>query len=420
MNYTKPRGTTDNFGEKLEKFDGLRDFLLLMGSLYNFQRIQTPTFEYLEVFTKAVGDTSDIVNKELYVFKDKSDRVLALRPEGTAGAIRAYVENKMWANTSAPIKLCYFENLFRYERPQAGRMREFHQFGVELIGAKSYLDDVEVICLADNILKNLKLLNYTLEINNIGGIESRKKWIKALQEYFEPYKDQLSEISQERLIKNPLRILDDKVDGQLDFVKNAPKLSLFLSEEENLYFKNILTALDLMKIDYVVNDNLVRGLDYYTGVVFEFVSQSKALIGQSTIIGGGRYGELVKQTGGPDVEGIGFGLGVERILVALDDAGINLSKTTPIDAYIGASDAAGYVYGLQIAIWLRNLGYRVDLNYDLVKKDKCAKQAIRSKSRAFIWIEPQNITNKSVSIEMLATGERQIVGFEKIETILKK
>ncbi len=420
MNYSKPRGTTDNYGEKLAKFDGLRDVLLLIGSLYNYNRIQTPTFEHLEVFTKAVGDTSDIVNKELYVFKDKSDRVLALRPEGTAGAIRAYVENKMWANTNGPVKLCYFENLFRYERPQAGRMREFHQFGVELIGAKSYLDDVEVIAFANNILNSLHLDNYTLEINNIGGLASRKKWIEELQVYFEPYKDQLSEISQARLAKNPLRILDDKVDGQLDFVKNAPKLSKYLSDEENLYFKNILTALDLMHIPYQVNENLVRGLDYYTGVVFEFVSHSKALIGQSTIIGGGRYGELVKQTGGPDLEGIGFGLGVERILVALDDAGIDLSNSKCLDVYIGATNNSGYLYGLELALWLRNMGYKVDLNYELVKKDKCARQAIRSQAKAFIWIEPDNVINKTVSIELLKSNQRAVIPFAELKTWLEK
>lgn len=319
MEFTKQRGTVDLIDDDARYFTKVEHILGYIAHLYNFDEIRTPIFEATNLFTKAIGETTDVVKKEFYNFKDKGDRDIALRPEGTAGTIRAIIEEKMVLKQPYPVKVFYLGPMFRYERPQSGRQRQFHQFGVEVVGNINVNDEIECICLAISILNVFNIKNFELEINNIGSAASRKKWINELQKYFEQFKEQLSEDSLNRLPTNPLRILDDKVDGKKDFVKNAPKLDKFLSNDEKQYFEKIKTALNLMGIKYKINPNLVRGLDYYTGLVFEFISKSDNLKGQSTLIGGGKYDGLVKLTGGPDVPGVGFGLGIERIIIAIKD-----------------------------------------------------------------------------------------------------
>lgn len=412
MNFQKPRGTLDWYGEPLAKFNSVADSLRVMANLYDFEEIVTPTFENLELFTRSVGESSDIVSKELYNFKDKSDRDLALRPEGTAGAVRSFVENKMFANKTGPVKLFYLLNLFRYERPQGGRLREFHQFGVEYLNAANPFNDVEAISFAHDILEFFELnKDVVLKINNLGSVAQRQIWMEELKKYFEQYKSELTADSLKRLEKNPLRILDDKVDGKKDFVLKAPKLSAYLSEEDKEYFNLILACLDNLKIKYEVDDSLVRGLDYYTGVVFEFVSNNPNLEGKSTLIGGGRYSNLVKEIGGPDYEGIGFAIGIERLIMALEASNYDFNLNSDLVAFIGCASESLTLLGLSAAKLLRNSGLKTSIEYGEYKKDRNAKLAIRNKAMFFIWIDDEGLKSDSLTVENLRTHQKETIKF---------
>lgn len=421
MTFTKPRGTQDWFGEDILKFNEIADVLVTVAKLYDFEQIVTPTFENLELFTKSVGETSDIVTKELYNFQDKGGRNIALRPEGTAGTVRAYVENKMYANKTGPSKLFYLINLFRYERPQGGRMREFHQFGIEYLNTTSVYDDIECISMAQNILNYFGLADeIVLKINNLGSFKQRLAWIEELKKYFSNYKNQLSEDSLNRLEKNPLRILDDKVDGEKDFVKNAPKLAQYLTDEDNEYFSKILRGLNALNISYEIDDSLVRGLDYYTGVVFEFVSTNKNLVGKSTLIGGGRYANLIKETGGPDYQGLGFAIGIERLILALDASEYEWNFDNAPDAFIGAENEELTMVALGVATLLRNMGMKVSTEYGEYKKDRNAKLAIRKNANFFIYIDAKNIDNNKISVENLETKTKDLVPVEELYEYIQK
>ncbi|MGC7160716.1 histidine--tRNA ligase [Metamycoplasma hominis] len=310
--FQRLKGTRDIYGLEEKVLNLIENKFFKIIKNYNFKRICTPIIEDANLFIRSVGETSDIVSKEMYLFKDNGQRDIALRPEGTASTIRAFVENKI--NNLEPTKLAYFGPMFRYERPQKGRYRQFIQGGVELIENSTVENNFEIIKLAYDFLKSLKISNITLEINNLGSFESRNNYIEILKEYFSKYKEQLNEISLIRLQKNVLRILDDKEEIKKDFVKNAPKLIDYLSSIEKERFKNLLDLLDEFEIKYVINPYLVRGLDYYNDVVFEFVSNSDALGSQCTVLGGGRYDGMIKSFGGPDIGSIGFAFGVDRLM----------------------------------------------------------------------------------------------------------
>lgn len=420
MNFQKPRGTIDWIGKDIDQFNRVCEILRAIANLYNINEIATPTFESLELFLKSVGETSDIVSKELYNFVDKGNRQMSLRPEGTAGVVRAYVENKMYANSNDVTKLFYIYNLFRYERPQGGRLREFHQFGVEYLNVNDWHYDVEIIILAQNILSIFNLDKVVkLKINNLGSFEQRKIWVNDLIKYFEQYNDQLSEDSKNRLYKNPLRILDDKVDGKKDFVKFAPKLSQYLSNDDNEYFNNICNTLKLLGVNFEIDETLVRGLDYYSGLVFEFQSCDTELQGKSTIIGGGRYSSLVKQTGGPDYQGIGFGIGIERLLIALQANKYDFKLDNNIDIYIGCENIDVTNIGISIVTTLRNYGYKSHIEYGVFKKDKNAKNAIKNNAKYFIWINSNSIESQDISVENLSNGKREIIKISEIKNYFK-
>ncbi|WP_373440860.1 histidine--tRNA ligase [Metamycoplasma equirhinis] len=340
MTFNRLKGTKDIFGNESKIVSYIRENFFEITKNYVFDFIETPIIEEANLFIRSVGETSDIVSKEMYIFKDNGDRTIALRPEATASTIRAFVENKI--NNLENTKLSYFGPMFRYERPQKGRYRQFIQGGVELIEPKSINANFELIKLAYDFLEKIKITDFCLEINNLGSFSSRNNYVKILKKYFEQYKDQLSEISQIRLQKNVLRILDDKEENDKDFVKKAPKLIDYLSVEEKLEFDNLLKLLDLFNIEYRINPYLVRGLDYYNDIVFEFVSTSKALGSKSTILGGGRYDGMLESFGGPKLGSIGFAFGVDRI-VEIITANINkypeLSKTQDIlIAYLNDSE----------------------------------------------------------------------------------
>lgn len=387
--FQRLKGTRDIYGleEKVLNFIENKFFKIIKN--YNFKRICTPIIEDANLFIRSVGETSDIVSKEMYLFKDNGQRDIALRPEGTASTIRAFVENKI--NNLEPTKLAYFGPMFRYERPQKGRYRQFIQGGVELIENSTVENNFEIIKLAYDFLKSLKISNITLEINNLGSFESRNNYIEILKEYFSKYKEQLNEISLIRLQKNVLRILDDKEEIKKDFVKNAPKLIDYLSSIEKERFKNLLDLLDEFEIKYVINPYLVRGLDYYNDVVFEFVSNSDALGSQCTVLGGGRYDGMIKSFGGPDIGSIGFAFGVDRLMEIImsnidNYPELNFNETILI-AYLNEDEKNE----------IRKIAYDLRKNFQVIFPSQ--KQSIKSLFKLQYKLQPKYLIFKELNMK---------------------
>lgn len=407
MAYQIPRGTQDVYGEQTYKWQALERTFREFCYLYNYDEIRTPIFEHTNVF-KRDNDSSDMVNKEMYTFQlQNSSTSLTLRPEGTAGVIRSFVENKMYASPDLPLKLYYMGPMHRHERPQKGRLRIFNQFGVECLGNKSPYTDVECIVLGFSILKALGLQDIKVTINTLGDDESRANYRKALQEYFAPYLDGLCGDCKRRYEQNPLRILDCKVDHDMECMKNAPKMKDYLNEESKNYFNTVLKQLDALEIPYEVDDNLVRGLDYYTHTVFEIVSVNKEMGAQSTVLAGGRYDGLISYFGGPEgMSGIGWALGIERILLALEAEGISLEAKPGLDAYIMCLDESARSYALQITTQLRAYGYRCEMDM-LGRSFKAQFKAVdRAQAKTAILVGDTELNNQEVTIKNLEKKEQ--------------
>ncbi|MGC7173713.1 histidine--tRNA ligase [Metamycoplasma hominis] len=387
--FQRLKGTRDIYGLEEKVLNLIENKFFRIIKNYNFKRICTPIIEDANLFIRSVGETSDIVSKEMYLFKDNGQRDIALRPEGTASTIRAFVENKI--NNLEPTKLAYFGPMFRYERPQKGRYRQFIQGGVELIENSTVENNFEIIKLAYDFLKSLKISNITLEINNLGSFESRNNYIEILKEYFSKYKEQLSEISLIRLQKNVLRILDDKEEIKKDFVKNAPRLIDYLSSIEKERFNNLLDLLDEFEIKYVINPYLVRGLDYYNDVVFEFVSNSDALGSQCTVLGGGRYDGMIKSFGGPDIGSIGFAFGVDRlmeIIMSNIDNYPELSfNETILIAYLNEDEKNE----------IRKIAYDLRKNFQVIFPSQ--KQSIKSLFKLQYKLQPKYLIFKELNMK---------------------
>ena len=416
----KPRGTIDIFGQYANDFYFIQDKLISLSKLFNFQRIETPIFENFELFKRNENDSSDIVNKEMYVFNDKGDRTLALRPEGTAPVIRSIIENKLIHKISKPFKLFYFSPMFRYERPQSGRQRQFHQYGIEIIGCESIYNEFESIFYAIQILQTLNINNYILKINYIGNFDSRNKWLKSLKDYFSKYKNELSEDSINRIDSNPMRILDDKVDGQKDFVINAPSIENFISEEEKYEINTFYKILKENNINFEIDKTLVRGLDYYTGFVFEVVSKSNNLKGQSTLIGGGRYSKLFKELGhNEDVTCFGFAIGIERLLIAYKDENQGVDNSQNIDIYISnISDDNLYTFNLLNLLRKHNIS--CETNFNIKKMDKHFKYSQRFNPKFIIIIGNEEIKTNKLTIKNQKTlNEEKIYASNLIEYFKK-
>lgn len=326
---TKQKGTYDIYGDLAKKRAYVNEILATLCEKYNYSYIETPVFEASELFHRGVGETTDMVQKETYDFKDRGDRNITLRPEGTAGVVRWFVENKLYGNMTDPVKVFYNMKMYRYERPQSGRNREFTQWGFECFGSDDVMSDAEVISLAYNAYRLLGLDDVTIKLNSLGDTESRNNYREALINYFRPHIDSLCEDCKERLQKNPLRILDCKVDAGSEIIKNAPKTLDYLNEESKNRFEKLKDMLDLMEINYEVDTKLVRGLDYYNHVVFEVVLNDSYALG-----GGGRYNGLVETLGGPSVPGVGFAMGYDRTILAMEDEGVNIPINDSIDVYI--------------------------------------------------------------------------------------
>ena len=409
MPYQTVKGTYDLLPDQMIRFNMLSDLFRQFLNLYGYSEIKTPVFEYTGVFQKE-NDTSDMVTKEMYTFSPNGKDSLTLRPEGTAGVIRSFVENKMYATSELPVKLGYIEEMFRHERPQKGRQRQFTQMGVECLGDKDPLIDAEVIALGYFFIKTLGLESVKVCINTLGDSESRLGYKKDLIEYFAPYKDELCFDCQNRLEKNPLRILDCKIDRDKDIVKNAPKMRL--SEASAKYFEDVKHYLDVLEVPYEIDDRLVRGLDYYTDTVFEVVSTNEASGSQATIFGGGRYDELVKEMGGPQMSGIGFAIGVERLMILCEAEEVFDFKKS-IDCYvINLNEDADYAFA--IAEELRSNSFSTEMDYYRRSLKAQFRSSERKNARFVLIIGEDEVKENTVTVKDTLTKAQETVKKEEL------
>lgn len=408
----KPKGTYDAFDKKAKTILEIEKILKVLMEKYNYNYIRTPLFESSELFHRGVGDTTDIVTKETYDFVDRGNRNMTLRPEGTAGVVRSYIENKMYANNSGPIKTWYYGPMYRYERPQSGRFREFYQFGVEVFGSDSPLIDAEVISIPVNFYKLLGLKGIKVNINSLGDTESRNNYREALKKYFEPHLDSLCDDCKARFEKNPLRIIDCKYDANSDIIKNAPRIIDYLNEESKKHFEQVKKYLDSMNIEYKVDPNVVRGLDYYTHTVFEVEASVEGFGAQNVLCGGGRYNGLVETIGGPSTPGVGFALGLERLLTALEFENIDLVKDDSLDIYIIPMDT--YEYSIKLGNILRMNGFNVEIDFTNKKIGNSFKQADKLKTKYIIIIGTDEVNSKILTIKNNETKEEFKIEEEKL------
>ena len=376
MKLQRPKGTVDILPGEREKWQFVETTMRRVFATYRFSEIRTPLFEHYEVISRSVGDTTDIVTKEMYDFYDKGDRHVTLRPEGTAPVVRSYVENKKFApEVQKPFKVYYTGSMFRYERPQAGRLREFHQIGVENFGSKNPATDVETIAMAKAFFDQVGVKNIKLVINSLGDSETRERYREALIGYLEQHLDSLSDDSKRRLHENPLRVLDSKDKQDIAIVKDAPSILDFLTDASQQHLTDVKAMLESLNIAYTVDQNMVRGLDYYNDTIFEFMTEIKGK--ELTICGGGRYDSLVSYFGGPETPGFGFGIGVDRLLLVLEEQGASLPAAQPLDVYVVVLGASANVAALKLVQSLRDQGYAVErdvLNRKIKQQFKSAEE----------------------------------------------
>ena len=409
----KPKGTYDIYGDKALTYFYFRKLVEALMDKYNAKYFETPIFESSELFHRGVGETTDIVSKETYDFKDRGDRNITLRPEGTAGIVRCFIENKLYAE-NLPLKAWYLGPMFRYERPQAGRYREFYQFGFEAFGSFDAMMDAEVIGIVCNLFKILGLKGVSVNINTLGDKESRENYRKALLDYFKPYLNDLCDDCRRRYEKNPLRILDCKVDSSNEIMKNAPKMTDYLNEESRIHFDKVKEYLDAMGINYKVNPSIVRGLDYYTHTVFEVQADIEGFGSQNTLAAGGRYDHLVEFVGGPSVPGVGFAVGLERLFLALDAENIDIREIICPDVYIFSAEDEQKPYVLSLSNDLRLAGFNVEIDYNGKSFKSNFKQADKVNARYIIIIGEEEVESKLLTVKDNETKEEYKVKLDKI------
>ena len=413
---TKPKGTYDVYGIDAKKREYVNEIIKGICQKYNFVNVETPVFEDSSLFHRSAGETSDLVSKETYDFKDRGDRNLTLRPEGTAGIVRWFIENKLYGNMTEPVKVYYNEKMYRYERPQSGRNREFTQFGVEMIGSDDIASDVEVISLCYNIF-NLLGLDAVIKINTLGDRESREKYHDALTNYLKPHIKDLCEDCQRRFETNPLRILDCKIDGDKNIIKNAPKIADYLNEESLNRYNKLKEELDLLEINYEENTNLVRGLDYYNHVVFE-INVNIDGIDTLAIGGGGRYNNLVESLDGPSVPAVGFAIGFDRLMMCLDMAHVNIPVNNDVDVYIMYVSDTEKDTALYIAQNLRLNGFTTEMDY-LGKGLKAQfKAADRFNAKYLVILNDKDLEDMMVNVKDNVTKEEEKVHINDLSDYL--
>ncbi len=405
------KGTNDVLPAESHKWQFVEGQMLKTAGLYGFKEIRVPVFEHTEVFLRSVGDTTDVVQKEMYTFDDKGGRSITLRPELTAGVIRSVIENGL-VNAALPLKVCYIGGCYRYEKPQAGRLREFHQFGVECVGAAEPNADAEVIALARQVLNSIGIDKISLEINSIGCPECRKEYHKALKEYFASKSDELCSTCLERLDRNPMRILDCKSPICSEIAANAPVVLDYLCDDCREHFTAVKKYLDAMNIEYTVNPHIVRGLDYYTRTVFEFVSGD--IGAQSTVCGGGRYDGLISQMGGQSVPSLGFAMGIERLMLVLKNQEKELPEAETCDLYIAALGNAAQIKTAEMLSRLRDDGFKAET--DICGRGLKAQMKYANKIGAkFSMVLGDNeIMEGMGTIKNMSNGEETSVSLDKI------
>lgn len=413
MKLQKPKGTQDILPGDSAKWQYVENVARETFKKYNYGEIRTPMFEHYEVISRSVGDTTDIVTKEMYDFHDKGDRHITLRPEGTAPVVRSYVENKLFApEVQKPVKVYYIGSMFRYERPQAGRLREFHQLGVECFGSKNPATDVETIAMAYQLFNTLGIKDVTLHLNSLGNTDSRLAYRQALIDYLTPMRESLSKDSQRRLEENPLRVLDSKEKEDKVAVENAPSILDYLDEESQTHFDEVRAMLDSLNIPYVIDTNMVRGLDYYNHTIFEFITTIDK--SELTICAGGRYDSLVEYFGGPETAGFGFGLGLERLLLVLDKQGIKLPVEESLDVYIAVLGSGANGKALELVQSIRYQGFKAERDY-LGRKIKAQfKSADTFKAKTVITLGESEVESGQVNVKNNSTREEVTVSFEEL------
>jgi histidyl-tRNA synthetase len=403
------KGTKDVLPKDVHKNQYIEATALDIASKFGYKEIRTPVFEHTELFQRGVGDTTDVVQKEMYTFDDKGGRSITLRPEGTSGAVRSFLENGL-CNEALPQKVCYLTSCYRYEKPQAGRLREFHQFGVECFGTASPLADAEIIALAKSIFDTLGVRDLSLEINSIGCPKCRAEYHKALKEYFASRKDELCDTCKGRLDRNPMRILDCKSPICHEIAQGAPVVIDYLCDECKEHFEKVQKYLDAQNIEYKINPQIVRGLDYYTKTVFEFVSNS--IGAQGTVCGGGRYDGLVEELGGQHTASLGFAMGLERLMLLMEAQGCEFPQAEKPDLFIVALGEKATLKAVEIAKDMREEGFSalLDLNQRSVRAQM--KYADKLGAKFNVVIGDNEVENKIAKLKNMQTGEETEINLD--------
>lgn len=417
MAYQRPKGTNDILPGESEKWQTIEQTARKLFNQYQFHEIRTPIFEHIEVISRSVGDTTDIVTKEMYDFHDKGDRHITLRPEGTAPIVRSFVENKLFGpEHQKPYKVYYMGPMFRYERPQKGRLRQFHQIGVEVFGSDNPATDVETMAMALQFFRELGIKDLRLVINSLGDQETRTAYRQALIDYLTPFKEQLSADSNRRLLENPLRVLDSKDEKDKAVVAGAPSILDYLSETAQKHFEAVTKMLDALNIAYEIDSNMVRGLDYYTHTIFEIMSDDPKMGAQSTICAGGRYNQLVAELGGPETAGFGFAMGFERLLMILEAQGITLASQKPLNAYVVSLGEATNIEALQIVQSIRQAGFSAERDVMNRKAKAQFKTADKLNAQLVLTIGETELANGVVNVKNLATRVEKAYPLTQIQT----
>ena len=410
-----PKGTKDVLPAEAYKWHFVENTARRIAALYGLREIRTPTFEHTELFLRGVGDTTDIVNKEMYTFLDKGDRSITLKPEGTAGVVRAFIENGL-AGGALPLKMYYITPVFRYERPQAGRLREHHQFGVEIFGGKGPETDAEVILLARDYIAALGVEGVELNINSIGCKHCRPKFNEALKEYLRPHLPEMCGTCNARFEKNPLRILDCKEEACAKINEGAPRSIDYLCDECREHFEKLCAILDSCGVKYKINPKLVRGLDYYSKTVFEFVST--AIGSQGTVLGGGRYDTLIENLGGPSVPAIGFGSGIERMLLVLENTGKGIPQEPPLGVYVAGLDEEGRRAAFALVADLRACGIAADFDHASRSVKAQFKYAGKVGARYVVVIGSNELNEGRYTVKNMADSVSESVAAEECAAYL--
>ena len=411
MEVQAPKGTKDMLPQDAYKWHFVENKFREIAKFYGMREIRTPMFEHTDLFLRGVGDTTDIVQKEMYTFNDKGNRSITLKPEGTAPVVRAFIENRLF-NEAQPTKLYYAIPCFRYENVQKGRLRQFHQFGTEVFGSKEPSMDAEVIAFAMEFLKSLGLKSLSLTINNLGCPNCRPKYNEALKKFLEENYDELCGLCQSRFEKNPMRILDCKNKNCGEITKNAPIILDYMCEECDTHFTEVKKYLDALNIPYTVDPGIVRGLDYYTKTIFEILNDD------FTVCGGGRYDRLIEQLGGPEMPAVGFGLGIERLLLTLQNEGIEIPNEGLYDLYIGARGEDGKLASFKLANALRTRGIKTEINHMGRSLKAEMKYANKIGAKFTVVLGDDELQTGNAKLKRMSDGEQFEVNLNNIEEIV--